>query len=277
MSANPFDHLFLRGMDIDLHLLTKGNREGPPVIFLPGISSYSKSFEHMLRLMPDEWYCLALDIRGRGQSGWPKHGYRLENYANDLLNVVNALIDNPVSPVLVGHSMGARIAAAFASRYSSLLSGMVLIDPPINGPGQRPRYPFPVTMYLEQKAAVEENRMDAFRELLPAFDETKILERADEYRNVSKEAIIESYDSMVREPFQAYVKAADCPILLLAAENGDTIRDCELATLTAINPRLRAEKVLGVGHMIHKDAPQRTADYITAFVKSVCPQAATAS
>lgn len=270
MSANDTcGHLEIQGMDISLHLLTKGSRAGIPIVFLPGISSYSKSFAPILDLMPDDLYSLALDIRGRGKSGWPKRGYRLDDYVGDLLNVVNALIDNPNSPVLVGHSMGARMAAAFASRYSSLISGMVLIDPPVNGPGQRSLYPFPVTMYLEQKAAVEEGRMDAFRKFLPAFSEAKIQERADEYRNVSIDAIIESYESMLKEPFQAYLKAATCPILLLAAEHGDTIRDAELSVLKAINPRLRAEKVLGVGHMVYKDAPQLTADHIIAFVKSV--------
>ena len=72
--------------------------------------------------------------------------------------------------------------------------------------------------------------------------------------------------TLVKEPFQVYVKAATCPILLLAAEHGDTIRDSELEVLKAINPRLRAEKVRGVGHMIYKDAPQKTADYIVRFV-----------
>lgn len=225
--------------------------------------------------MPSEWYSLALDIRGRGKSSWPKYGYRSDDYVADLLNVVNAVIDSPVSPFLVGHSMGARIAAAFAGRYSTLISGAVLIDPPINGPGQRPTYPHPVTMYLEQKSAVEQDRLDLFRKFLPTFSEEKIQERAEEYRNVSKEAIIESYDCITREPFHVHLKAATCPILLLAAEHGDTIRDDELDVLKATNPRMVAEKVLGVSHMIYKDAPEQTADRIIRFVKSVNSNAAT--
>ncbi len=162
------------------------------------------------------------------------------------------------------------MAAAFAGRYSKLVSGLVLIDPPINGPGQRGIYPYPVTFYLEQKAAVDEGRLDAFRKLLPpSASEERVLARADELRNCSQEAIIESYVSMLREPFQVHVKAASCPMLLLAAEHGDTIRDAELNTLKRINPRLRAEKVLGVGHMVHLDAPERTAKLIADFIAGV--------
>lgn len=266
-----FNHLEVNGMDVNLHLLTKGNRAGVPVIFLPGISSYSQSFVPLVELMPESWYSLILDVRGRGRSSWPKRGYRLDDYVDDMLNVINAVIDNPLAPVLVGHSMGARMAAAFACRYASLISGMVLIDPPVNGPGQRPVYPNPLTMFLEQKAAIDEGRMDAFRSLMPTLSDAKIEERADEYRNVCKDALIESYQSVVMEPFQVYVKAATCPILLLAAANGDTIREAELQTLRMINPQLRGEVIEDVGHMIYKDAPQKTAEMIIDFVQSLHP------
>ena len=118
--------------------------------------------------------------------------------------------------------------------------------------------------------------MEDFRRFLPAFTEEQLLERAEEYRNVSQDALIESYESLVKEPFQVYVKAATCPILLLAAERGDTIRDSELEVLKAINPRVHAEKVRGVGHMIYKDAPQKTADYIVRFVAAHAPARAAA-
>ncbi len=273
-SKEPFGHLYLNGMDVNLHLLTRGNPAGIPIIFLPGISSTSGSIAELAALMPDGWHSLALDIRGRGKSSWPKRGYRLDDYVADLLIVVNALIENPVSPIIVGHSMGARIAAAFAGRYSSLTSGVVLIDPPVHGPGLRSIYPLPITLYLEQQAAVEQGRMDAFRNFLPAFSEEKLKERAEEYRNISKDAIIESYEGLTKEPFQVHVKAAACPMLLLAAEHGDTIRDSDLRVLKSINPRLIAEKVMGVTHMIHKDAPQQTAARIIAFIESVAAPSA---
>ncbi|CAN7466808.1 hypothetical protein LJR029_000710 [Caballeronia sp. LjRoot29] len=41
-SPRHFDHLYVKGMDIELHLLSKGNRGGIPVIFLLGITSYSR-------------------------------------------------------------------------------------------------------------------------------------------------------------------------------------------------------------------------------------------
>ena len=50
MSNNTnFGHRYVKGMDVELHLLSKGRDDGIPVIFLPGITSYSRS---MARLEP---------------------------------------------------------------------------------------------------------------------------------------------------------------------------------------------------------------------------------
>ncbi|MFM1653334.1 alpha/beta fold hydrolase [Brevibacillus sp. B_LB10_24] len=261
-----FGQMLVKGLNADIHLLTKGDSNGVPVLFLPGITSYSMSFSEILKRMPDHFYCLSMDIRGRGKSSWPKQGYRMQDYVEDLLNVVNALTRNQTAPFLVGHSMGARIAAGFGSAYSSLISGMVLIDPPVTGPGHRQVYPNSLSMFLEQKAAADEEEWDKFRAFYPHFTEEQRKIRITEYLNVSKEAIIESYNNFIKEPFQVHVKLTTCPMLLLAAELGDTIRPDELAELKSLNSRLQAVVVNGVGHMVYKEAPQVTAESIISFI-----------
>lgn len=264
---HSFEDLFVKGLNARIHLITKGDKGGIPVIFLPGITSYSYSFVKILNMMPEKYYALSMDIRGRGLSDSPKQGYLLKDYTEDLLNVVNALVENPVSPILVGHSMGARIAAAFGSQYPSLISGMVLIDPPINGPGQREVYPNPLSMFLKQKEAVDQGEMELFRSFFPSFTEEQVAERAEEYRNNRVQAIIESYESLLMEPFQVYMKRLTSPAILLAAEHGDTIRESELQVLKTINPSMEVIRVKGVGHMVYKDAPEQTADYIISFIE----------
>ncbi len=266
---NGIEDIYVTGMDVQIHLISKGNKEGAPVIFIPGITSYSYSFLDVLNRMPDEYHSLVMDVRGRGESKGPARGYRLNDYVEDVLNVVNALISNPIPPIIVGHSMGARIAAAFASRFSSLLSGIVLIDPPINGPGQREKYPNSLEMFLEQKKAADEGNMEQFKVFFPTFTEAKIIERFKEYRNTSKEALLESYESLLKEPFQVYVKLTTCPTLLLAAELGDTIREDELDVLKRINANLEAIRMEGVGHMIYKEAPDRTVSHVLTFINNV--------
>ena len=54
---------------------------------------------------------LVLDVRGRGLSDTPADGFTLPEYAGDVAAVIDELELEP--PVVLGHSMGARIAAAF--------------------------------------------------------------------------------------------------------------------------------------------------------------------
>jgi N-formylmaleamate deformylase len=263
------EDVYVKGMDAQIHLISQGDKCGAPVIFIPGITSYSYSFLDVLNRMPDEFHSLVMDVRGRGETKGPTNGYRLNDYVEDLLNVVNAFISNPVPPFIVGHSMGARIATAFASRYSSLLSGIVLIDPPINGPGQREKYPNSLEMFLEQKEAADKGNMEQFKGFFPSFNEAQIIERFKEYRNTSREALLESYESLLKEPFQVYLKMTSCPTLLLAAQLGDTIRDDELDVLKRINANLETIRMDGVGHMIYKEAPDRTVSYVLKFINNI--------
>jgi N-formylmaleamate deformylase len=269
-SKEDFGHLYIKGLNATIHLLTSGNTNGFPVIFLPGITSYSLSFKKILKLLPKEYYLLSMDIRGRGQSSKPKTGYSLDDYCEDLLNVLNGLAYNPYSPILVGHSMGARIATAFAAKYPSLISGAVLIDPPINGPGQRELYPNRLSMFLQQKEAVEENNMSLFASFFPSFSKEQLEERAEEYRNTSLQSIIHSHEAFLTEPFHMYLKIAGnagVPMLLLAAEHGDTIRENEIQILKKLHKTLQATYIKDVGHMIYKERPELTAQYIQTFIE----------
>ncbi|WP_019119059.1 alpha/beta fold hydrolase [Brevibacillus massiliensis] len=265
-NQSMFKDVYIKGMDVDIHLLTKGNQNGIPLIFLPGITSYCNSFLDVLKRIPEEYYCLSVDLRGRGKSTWPSQGYLLKNYMDDLLYVVNYVISNPISPFLIGHSMGARIAAAFGSQFPKLLSGIVLVDPPIHGPGQREEYPTPLAAFLEQKKAVDEGVIKRFNSYFPHFNEAQLIQRAEEYRNVAKQAIIESYHSFKKEPLHVYIKSLSIPSLLLQAELGDTIRDEEAELIKRINPNMGTCKVKGSGHMIYKEKPDEFIHYTLDFV-----------
>ncbi|GEO26451.1 alpha/beta hydrolase [Alicyclobacillus acidoterrestris] len=271
MPEKKMESRLLNTGDVELHLLTSGSPNGVPLVFLPGITSLAKSFNGIVERLPDSYYCVSVDMRGRGRSTHVKDHYRMSDYVSDVLAVVNLLIDNPISPILVGHSMGARVAAAFATRYPKLVSGIVLVDPPIHGPGQRDEYPTPLDTFLYQKRLADSGRREAFQAQFPGLSEMLVQLREEEYQNVCVEAIVQSYDAFFTEPFHVYVKALDCPTLLLAAELGGTILDEEFQLLSRLNPAMEAIRVPGVGHMIYKDDPERFTDYVTQFVDKLAP------
>jgi len=69
---------------------------------------------------------LAFDLRGRGDSDKPDGPYGLAQHARDVAAAMHALGLGP--SVVVGHSMGAFVAAALAAQDPELVAGLVLID-----------------------------------------------------------------------------------------------------------------------------------------------------
>lgn len=73
-----------------------------------------------------------MDLRGHGLSFRPKswRDYCLEKHAQDVLAVINRLEIRKI--VLIGHCLGAMVAATFASLYPKRLEKLILINPGLN-------------------------------------------------------------------------------------------------------------------------------------------------
>src|SRR5690606_7834786 len=99
---------FVQANGLRHHLLEYGPKDATPVLILPGITSPAPTWEFVARELADDYRVFTADIRGRGLSDTPPSGYTLPDYAADAAGVIEALgLDRPI---VLGHSMGARIA-----------------------------------------------------------------------------------------------------------------------------------------------------------------------
>jgi pimeloyl-ACP methyl ester carboxylesterase len=114
---------------VPLNVVTAGDKSKPPILLVHGIGQSYVSWENQLRApLTDEFYMVAFDLRGHGNSGkpWGKENYTdYRNYAGDVQSVINATgIDRPV---LSGWSYGTLIVADYLRAYgASGLRGIVL-------------------------------------------------------------------------------------------------------------------------------------------------------
>src|SRR5271167_32628 len=112
---------------------TKGLR---PILFLHGGALTAHTWDLCCLALRDEFHCMALDQRGHGDSDWaPDANYSIAAQREDVKGFATAVgLDQFV---LVGMSMGAINALAYAIAYPETLSALVLIDagPNIRRPG----------------------------------------------------------------------------------------------------------------------------------------------
>jgi non-heme chloroperoxidase len=108
-----------------LHVIEAG--KGQPIIMIPGWSQTAAMYKHQIDALSDKYRCIAVDMRGHGESDKPPHGYRIQRLAAD----IRALIyyQDLEDVVLMGHSMGCSVIWSYWDMFSGdRVSKVVLID-----------------------------------------------------------------------------------------------------------------------------------------------------
>ena len=104
-----------------------GAADAPAFFLLHGWMDSSPTFQFLVEALQQEWHVIAPDWRGYGQSEWLGRPYWFPDYYGDL----DALLAHysPDRPArLVGHSMGANIAAIYASARPLRVSQVAMLD-----------------------------------------------------------------------------------------------------------------------------------------------------
>ena len=142
-----WESVFFRSGELRLHAARHPGSGDRPMVVVPGITTPAGAFAVAASRLADigsDVY--VLDMRGRGLSQRAGYGsHRAGDYAADVLALIDQLgLDQPL---LVGHSLGARVVACARAQFPGASAGVVAIDPPMSGPGRRP-YPMALDRFL---------------------------------------------------------------------------------------------------------------------------------
>lgn len=244
---------------IRLHYLDfNASADGVPILFLPGITSPAATWAFVAERLAGDRRVVVPDIRGRGLSeNRPGLGYSLDDYAGDALGLIQAV--GFERPVVIGHSMGARIAARMVATDPSVVARLMLVDPPLSGPGRKP-YPTPLTSYLSAREAASRGAtIEEFRAFTPHWTDEQIALRLQWLPTCSVEAITATHRNFHEEDVFADFPKLTCPTLLVHATQAQVVSPEEAREIVGLLP---LGKSVGVraGHMIPWD---NLADFLT--------------
>ncbi len=189
-------------------------------------------------------------------------GYSVERAATDVMQ----LIDKPDEPfVLVGHSMGGKIAVAIAARQPKHLRGCVLIAP---------SPPTPEPMSDETRASMLENHgtRDAAQrivsgaagsELAPAVWQTAIAANLA-YSDRDWNNWIEIG---TREDISSVIPNIQTPMLVIAGERDhDMSADFLRRVIVEKIPNTQLQEISGAGHLMPQEKPAEVARLIKNWI-----------
>lgn len=239
------------------HYLRYGGSEGEragrdAVIIIPGITSPAITWGFVGERFGQHFDTYVLDIRGRGLSeASDALDYSLDAQAADVIAFAQAL--GLQRYALVGHSMGARIALRAARVEPQGLTRMVLVDPPVSGPGRR-AYPSKLPWYVDSMALARKGcDAEAMLEFCPTWTQSQRELRAEWLHTCDERAILASFDGFHTDDIHVDFPKAKVPVLLMTAERGDVVRDEDVEEIRGLLASVEHTRVPDAGHMIPWD------------------------
>jgi len=241
----------LRANGIRQHYLRYGGK-GRPVVIVPGITSPAVTWGFVAEQLGRHFDTYVLDVRGRGLSeSSDTLDYGLDACARDVGAFAEAL--GLQGYALVGHSMGARIGIRAARLCPAGLERLVLIDPPVSGPGRR-AYPANLPWYIDSIRLMRDGAgFEALRAFSPTWTDAQLQLRAEWLHTCDERAIVATYESFHEDDIHADLPHVKVPALLMVAGRGDVIRPEDQDELRRLMPTLQIAHVPGAGHMIPWD------------------------
>lgn len=112
---------------LKLHYVEWGRTDATPVVALHGLRAYGCWFAEFGEAAQADFRVLALDQRGRGESGWAPDGrYNTDAYVADLEAFRQHL--GLERMILVGHSMGGTNVVNYAALNPQHVGALVIVD-----------------------------------------------------------------------------------------------------------------------------------------------------
>ena len=224
---------------------------GPSLLLIPGITSPAVTWGFVAERLTEAFDVHVLDVRGRGLSEAGALDYSLDAMAEDAIAVAEAA--GLGKPVVLGHSMGARTAIRAARKAPGAFSGLVLVDPPVSGPGRR-AYPSAWNWYedsilMAQKGCSGED----MRRFCPTWTDEQNAIRAEWLHTCQLDAIRKAYDGFHTDDIHADLPHLRLPMRLVVAGGAAVIGKEDIAEICQLSPGIEVMIVEKAGHMIPWD------------------------
>ncbi|MDS9469716.1 alpha/beta hydrolase [Paracoccus sp. MBLB3053] len=238
----------VRANGIRQHLLHHAG-PGPELLLIPGITSPAITWGFVAERLAERFDVHVLDVRGRGLSQAGDLDYSLDAMADDAV----ALAQGLNKPLVLGHSMGARIAIRAARRNQGAFGGLVLVDPPVSGPGRRP-YPSAWPWYGDSiRLAQTGISVAEMRGFCPTWTDEQVALRAEWLHTCQYTAIKTAFDGFHTDDIHADLPHLGLPMRLVVAGGAPVIAAEDVAEIRQLSPAIEIRTVNGAGHMIPWD------------------------
>lgn len=225
--------------------------KGPQMVLLHGLTDNGLCWSRFASVFASEFDIIMLDARGHGASSRIA-ALMHHDPAQDIAEAIDGLGLN--LPIVLGHSVGALAAAAYAARFPASVSKLILEDPPllplaepseVNARNDRFR------MQIAHLQSLTDTELAAMgRDLSPSWHDDEFPAWLLGKRQVDPLAM-----PCYTEPWQSIFANLSSPTLLIYGESqrGGIVTSTIVAEALRINPHIEAVRIENAGHNIRRE------------------------
>lgn len=228
-----------------------------PVVLIHGLFGSYENLGVIARSLSEQFHIINIDVRNHGRS---EHSEQM-NYAlmtEDLAQTLDALGINHVA--LLGHSMGGKLAMAFALAYPERVTKLILADvAPIHYP---PRHSNVFAGLMAVDLANITSRTDADKQLAEFITEPgvrqfllkSLIKENDSFAwRFNLTALHDNYNELIAAGAEQGQYLG--PTLFIKGGNSDYILPEHKQRITQLFPKAEAKVIQDTGHWLHAEKP----------------------
>jgi 2-succinyl-6-hydroxy-2,4-cyclohexadiene-1-carboxylate synthase len=272
--------MLLKSGGIDWHYEESGDPNGEPLLLIHGFTGSSQSWEGFIELLAPGYRIIAIDLPGHGKTSSPKNkDWPLPRLADSIVEFIRAL--KIQKAIVLGYSMGGRVALHLVLHLPSLIRALVLIgaSPGIADAQERQaRWEGDCALV----AKIRERGIEwfsSFWEQQPIFQsQVRMSEEKREWLRKLRLAndaenmafALEQWSPGRQENLLPLLSEIEIPMLLLAGERDEKYR--------AVNHEIKKHAIQAdaveitvpaAGHAVHIEQPEATALIINDFLQRI--------
>ncbi len=258
----------------ELNYEVAGDRRAPAILLLHGFMGSSADWRDVMAALQDRTFCIALDLPGHGASlRLTPEAYTIEGSARAAVHVLDRL--EVQRPVVVGYSMGGRLALYLALRYPKRCAGLFLesASPGLESGEERSARRTADEAKAErlESGDLEGFLRDWYRQPLfaPLARNEALLRRTIAVRRrndpVELARSLRGMGTGNQPSLWGELKGLTVPALAVAGELDEKYAAI-VPRMSGISPRVEPMAIPGVGHDVHDEAPDEYAALLRRFL-----------
>lgn len=246
-----------------------------PLLMLHGLSQSHATFSGVAQQLATRFEIVTCDLPGHGRSCRPR-GYESSALIEDVTALLREVVGQPA--VIYGHSLGALVATGIAAREPTLVSKLILSDPPLVI-WDESRWPDSViSSYFgwarkTLKAGYGTERIVPMLQAAFPHRSLETLETQAEALAQLDIAILDAlFDGAIatRGEVLSLLDGVQCPTLLLQADPRilAAASDADIADIQARIADTHHVKFAGADHDLHMWKPDRIVEAVLRFTQT---------